>query len=443
MANVRPIRSRTGSGLTSVRAISRCLPGDRRGVTAVITALGATALIGFTGLGIDVASWQVTLRKMQGAADQAVFAGALASGNGETLTNVRTDAKAVTASHGYVDGQSSVTVAVNQPPSQGSYTGNGSALEVVIQQPQSLMFTGLFLASPPTVTARAVALAVSNGCVLSLNPASTTGVSVSGSTSVTLTSCSLYDNAAGSTAFNLVGGGSGSSPFTATAAYVVGQISDGNNRFSGTEHPGSAPTSDPYSSLSVTPSGTDYTTGPNKDIKNGSYSPGIYKSITLNSGDAVTLAAGTYYIEGAVKVAGTATLSGTGVTIVLTSSDGTGTGTWSASQNTVSLTGSGAISITAPTTGTYAGIAFYGDRRFSCTGNCNKFAGGNTQNITGAIYFPSQDVSYNGGATSGAAGAATCTQLIAYDITFTGNSNFSLNCAGLGTKAVGKPTLVE
>ena len=188
------MRRKIGSLLYSLWAMGRCLPGDRRGVTAVITALGATALIGFTGLGIDVASWQVTLRRMQGAADQAVFAAALASGAGETRTNFTTDAKAVTASHGFVDGQASVTVSVNQPPSQGSHTSDSSALEVIIQQPQALMFTGLFLASPLAVTARAVALASGNGCVFFLNPASTTGVTVNGNASVMLSSCSLYDN---------------------------------------------------------------------------------------------------------------------------------------------------------------------------------------------------------------------------------------------------------
>src|SRR5258708_38622477 len=97
------------------------------------------------GWGIDVAPGRAPLQKMQGAADQAVFAAAIASTAGDTLTNVTTDAKAVTASHGFVDGQSVVTVAVNQPPSQGSHTSDSSALEVIIQQPQALMFTGLFL----------------------------------------------------------------------------------------------------------------------------------------------------------------------------------------------------------------------------------------------------------------------------------------------------------
>ena len=133
------MRSKIVSLLYSLWAMVRCLPGDRRGVTAVITALGATALIGFTGLGIDVASWQVTLRRMQGAVDQAVFAAAIASTAGDTLTNVTTDAKAVTASHGYVDGQSGVTVAVNQPPSQGSHTSDSSALEVIIRRSAGLL----------------------------------------------------------------------------------------------------------------------------------------------------------------------------------------------------------------------------------------------------------------------------------------------------------------
>jgi hypothetical protein len=37
---------------------------DQKGVTAVVAGLGATAIIGFTRLAIDIASWEVTLRKM-------------------------------------------------------------------------------------------------------------------------------------------------------------------------------------------------------------------------------------------------------------------------------------------------------------------------------------------------------------------------------------------
>ena len=56
----------------------RALRADRRGGVAIITALAAVVLIGFAGLAIDVASWQVTKRQMQGAADQAAIGAVVA-----------------------------------------------------------------------------------------------------------------------------------------------------------------------------------------------------------------------------------------------------------------------------------------------------------------------------------------------------------------------------
>src|SRR5215469_15565573 len=116
---------------------------DQNGVTAVVAALGATAIIGFTGLAIDVASWEVTLRKMQGAADQAAIAALTAANASGSTANCPstacTEAEAVAANYGFVNGQSSVTVTVNQPPTQGSHTTRSAAVEVIISQPQSLM----------------------------------------------------------------------------------------------------------------------------------------------------------------------------------------------------------------------------------------------------------------------------------------------------------------
>ena len=47
---------------------------DRRGVTAVITAIALATLIGFCGLAVDVVMWEVNQRDLQGAADQAALA---------------------------------------------------------------------------------------------------------------------------------------------------------------------------------------------------------------------------------------------------------------------------------------------------------------------------------------------------------------------------------
>jgi hypothetical protein len=91
------------------------------------------------------------------------------------------------------------------------------------------------------------------------------------------------------------------------------------------------------------------------------------------------------------------------------------------------------VSITAPTSGPTAGLAFFQDRNAPSSGTDN-FSGGTTQIITGAIYFPHQAVNYSGGAS---AGGSSCTQLIAYTMTFSGGSTFNNTCAGVGTAAIG------
>jgi hypothetical protein len=95
------------------------------------------------------------------------------------------------------------------------------------------------------------------------------------------------------------------------------------------------------------------------------------------------------------------------------------------------------VNMTAPTSGATAGIAVF-QARTTCTSNgngngCNaSLQGGATQNITGAIYFPNNAISYSGGSSTG----SQCTQLIADTITFTGGSTFNSNCSGTGTQTI-------
>ena len=59
------------AALLSVR---RCLAGpcaDRAGGTLVALALSLSVIAGFAGLGTEAASWYLTKRAMQGAADSA------------------------------------------------------------------------------------------------------------------------------------------------------------------------------------------------------------------------------------------------------------------------------------------------------------------------------------------------------------------------------------
>ena len=102
------------------------------------------------------------------------------------------------------------------------------------------------------------------------------------------------------------------------------------------------------------------------------------------------------------------------------------------------------------TSGKWAGMAVYQDRRAvddAPTGNItasspNKINGNSTQKVTGVLYFPNQQLTYNGTGT----GTATCTQFVAKRIYWSGNSglnNFTKNCALKGITAITAPSKVR
>ena len=148
------------------------------------------------------------------------------------------------------------------------------------------------------------------------------------------------------------------------------------------------------------------------------------KGVTLTGNSALTLGPGTFIIDGGTfSITSGSVIATSGTTIILT------TKLSGQSCATANIT-SGPINITAPNSGSLAGIAIYKDR--ACVNHDkddDKIAGGSLQNITGAIYFPEQWIDYTGGSS---AGGAQCTQLIAWKITFTGNSGFQSNCASTG-----------
>jgi hypothetical protein len=118
-----------------------------------------------------------------------------------------------------------------------------------------------------------------------------------------------------------------------------------------------------------------------------------------------------------------------GVTIVLTNSSST-----SGPPANISIGANSTFVGTAPTSGSLSGIALFQDRMACASNNCSdSLGGGSTQNVTGVMYFPSNIVSYNGGASTG---GSVCTKLIAYQITFSGNPNFFSNCSSAGTKTL-------
>jgi Flp pilus assembly protein TadG len=429
------------------------LGDDRSGAVAVITALSFATILGIAGLGTEASIWYVKKRTMQGAADSAAYSAAIAAGAGESTASAKSLANAIAAQYGYVSGTNNVTVTVNNPPASGNYTGNSSAYEVLIGQTQPLLISALFMSSGANIGSRAVASsgASGNGCVLALDRGAVFDVSDAGGAALNIANCSIYVNSSDKPgALNMAGG----SVINAWSAYIVGTPNiTGTGTALNTTHgtyTGTSPIADPYAGTPVPAIGS-CATSPGVTLplvttnKTVTLNPGTYcNGLQISTGATVHLTPGTYVMDGGgaagFKVAGSATVDcptctpgGAGVTIALT-----GTGSNDAE---VAITSGANVTLNAPATGTYAGLAFFQDPSAPSTGS-NSFSGGATQNITGAIYFPNQTVSFSGGATTG---GAQCTQLIANEITISGGTNLNSNCTNDGTKSIGssQTALVE
>ncbi len=405
-----------------IRRFSR----DQSGSYVILSALLMPVLVGTAGLGTEVGWWYYKHKNMQSAADSGAVSAATAVTAG---TDLLSEANAVTASYGYANAVSNVTVAVNQPPKTGNYTSNPQAVEVIVSQLQPRLLSALFGSDPILITARAVALPNSGtGCVLALNSTASPAVKVSGGNQLNLIKCNLYSNSSASPSLNVAG----SASVAANQVGVVGDVSGASNitATNGVRTHMRA-VADPYANVSppAEPSCTNAKITVNSNGKTNSLSPGCYSgSITVNAGATLNLDPGIYYLDGAnLSVAGNATITGTGVTLVFTGS-GSNWGTASIGSNAI-------IDLTAPTAGSTKGIVIYGDRKMPA-GTAFNLTGGGTQNFGGAIYLPKANLSFSGGNGT----STSCTKIIADTLTFTGTSNVQVNCSALGTATIGGQT---
>jgi hypothetical protein len=241
-----------------------------------------------------------------------------------------------------------------------------------------------------------------------------------GNTTVNMSTCDLYNNSTDASSTEL----NGSSILDVRNMYLAGGYAVSGSaqlNMGGTAATYVTPAPDPYAGMAIPSySGcnqTNYSLGPNTTA---TIAPGVYCG-GMNIQGNLTLQPGTYIIEGGnFTVNAQAAITGTGVTIILTSSSGTNYGT-------VTINGGATVSLTAPAAGAAAGvpgIALWIDRNAPLA--TDYLNGGSNQNINGVIYMPSQQVTFNGGSSQ----ATTCLQLIALSVTFSGNSNTYITQSG-------------
>jgi hypothetical protein len=123
--------------------------------------------------------------------------------------------------------------------------------------------------------------------------------------------------------------------------------------------------------------------------------PGIYTSIAVSNSAKLTLAPGIYIIEGGgLSVSGAASLTGSGVLLVNAGSSYPTIG-GSQTYGAITLSNSGSINLSPPTSGTYANLVIFqtADNKQAMT-----FSGSATGSMAGTIYAPAAALTVSNGA---------------------------------------------
>lgn len=429
-------RDHTHRIVVIVGALTRHIYLSRRGSVAIIMAITLPVAIGMLALGSEIAFLLYKQRQMQTAADAAALGGATAAQAGHPAPAV--EARGTTGFLGFVNGADGVTVAVNKPPLSGALAGNNSAVEVIIAQPQTLSLVSLFGSGLFSVSARAVArIGSGTSCILQLASSASPGVTMANGAVANLTACGLAVDSISQTALSMTGG----AMLNAKSVSVVGRASITNGA---AINPSSAlkttqpNVADPYLSV-ATPSYSGCSNGTNKNYQHSNsgvqtVNPGVWcKNVSFTNDAIIKMNPGVYVVDrGTFNVGGAVVMTGTGVTIFLTSSTGS-------NYATVTIGNGANVTLSAPTSGATAGIVFFGDRK-APNSNTNDLEGGAAININGALYFPSQKVIFQNGANN----PSGCTQLIAGTLQLVGGSKFQNNCpAGVNAIGASKSVLAE
>ena len=404
---------------------------DRRGNALLIFAGALPLVIGSAGLASDTIQWALWKRQLQRAADSAALAGVY-----DRIAKDGSTSNVLAAVNDDLGRHNHTNIALLAAYPELSYPAGANwtnPVKVKLGLQKKLGFSSIFLASPPTITTEATAATVATGvyCVVSLVGTSATGIKATGNGAINL-GCGMITNSTSLTAAIATG----SSGVDATPVAAVGDIQDSDNWGGADLLPFTVKQADPYKDVNP-PAFTPCQGNANKiqinnqnDVVDRTADTGVQCVSDISVNGTLNLGSATYVIDGGNFSAGAqANVTCTGCTIILTNSNG-GTPT----IGTADINGGAKLVMSAPTSGTYDGILFYQDRRATTsTTIVNKINGNSSSLMSGAIYFPNQQLQING--TAGL--NFSCAQFVSYVIEFAGNGSINNTCtAGYGNNEI-------
>lgn len=394
--------------------------GDRRGNIAVMSAVMMTSLVGVGGLVSEFGNGLLNRMENQRIADSAAYAGGLVYGATQSSTSAQAAVTRLVALN-----NSSVTVS-SQIVASPSGDGN-QAVEVTVNSSVPLVLSQLLWhrdSLPVTASSYAEVKTLGpgggSGCILALDTKANQAITISGSADVHAPNCDIISNSSSSNAIDMSGSAMATTPCTVS---VGGQTTTSGLTLTVCTQPytGAPVGSDPYASVAAPTisASTACLTLPNPatNVPPGYYCHGI------NISGTATFQPGLFVVGGNLAFQGGSNVSGSGVTFYVQKS------------GTTAISGSATVSLSAPTSGTYSGILLFGDRT-GTTSNNNNISGSSSSSMVGAIYYPTQRVTYSGGSSTP---SGVCTQVIADTITFSGSTYLGTACAGAGVQTITVP----
>ena len=348
-------------------------PSDREsGQILILTAVTMIVLLGIAALTLDASFMYDKRNQLHAAADAAAKSAAIEiarQGTGVAIGSLRNFADQQVNAHGFTPVRLGGTtiVDVNHGPASGPFAGNAGFVEVIVSQPTGTFFARILGTNSMTPTARAVAG--------SSNPQNCMIVKED----LTFGNSAIHSNGCGVAVGGDIDPTKPGSTIDGTPLPSVGVHGDCvgvSCDQMGVLTLGAPVPTDPLAGLPLPTNPGGCVAGTAATL-----TPGCYTSI---AGSVTTLTAGIYYVTGRVDVDN---LSGTNVMIYLSGSGQLGAA--SPGNNKI-------ITLTAPTSGTYKGIAIFQDpANASDIDIKNSF----TFTVTGALYFPGADINFKNNLT--------------------------------------------
>jgi len=380
---------------------------NKKGNVLMLAAAAMPLMVGSAGLAIDTLQLSLLKRHLQRAADSGALAGAYAKAQAKGFSIDDAVDKALQFNDAF---PSTPTIT---EPTTGTHANR--AVRVHLSATRTLPFMSFFTNGAPTISVQAMAALVYSGkyCMISLDEGDGAGINFAGNSTVNM-GCGMISNTSGPSAIDVDGN---ATSITASPIAAVGGVpSSTRYRQPTLLLPYSLKQEDPFKDI-PDPAPPMPCEAQITDSSPAPVAGKCYKGIDVDK--AMTFPPGTYYITDDFTLNSKANITAQGVTFVFTSETPSVPGSFP----DMSINGSARLDLTAPGSGTYKGIVMHYDKRAPSTGG-HWINGNSSSKFEGAFYFPTQSLTFNGNSDM----VTNCIQLVAFRLTFEGNTKINNAC---------------